>query len=64
MNRDEKPVLDYESPSNLLKFNTKTANILNTQATTLNSSRKIDNNENDVVDGPSMFLRTPKEKKS
>jgi hypothetical protein len=28
----------------------------------MNSSRKIENNENENIDVPSMFLRTPKDK--
>ncbi len=47
----------------MLKFTSKTNPYhQNTQATTMNSSRKIENNENENIDVPSMFLRTPKDK--
>lgn len=48
----------------MLKFISKTT-VYNqhTQATTMNSSRKVDHNENENNnDVPSMFLRTPNEK--
>ena len=56
--------VEYESPSNLLKFSSKTTNMLNqTGPTTLNSSKKMENNENDPnADSTSKYLRTPKEK--
>lgn len=77
---------EYESPSNLLKFSSKTSNHrnnntganrigdenggdtnnrrlgANTESTTMNSSRKLENSENDGADIPSMFLRTPNDK--
>ena len=54
---------EYESPSNLLKFSSKTnQNYQYTQATTLNSSRKLDEHDNNAEAITSMFLRTPKDK--
>eukprot|EP00347_Sterkiella_histriomuscorum_P013939 403362778 len=68
-NFDNQNQQNYESPSNMFKFTTKTCtsfnnHIQNTQATTLNSTRKqLDpNNDRDNLDVPSMFLRTPNEK--
>lgn len=56
--------IDYESPSNLLKFSSKTNPRTNyTEATTMNSCRKMENLENEAnIDATSMFLRTPNEK--
>lgn len=49
----------------MLKFSSKTNNNnLVTQATTLNSFCKMKTIDNEPIDAPSMFLRTPKEKDS
>ena len=55
--------VEYESPSNLLKFSSKTNQISNTGATTMNSSKKMENNENETnADNTSMYLRSPQDK--
>ena len=60
---------EYESPSNLLKFNSKLTNTqLNinhwTATATPNPDLNNTNMENDPIDAFSLFLKTPRSKQS